>query len=403
MPFVQTYRDVFAVREFRALFAGTMGSIAGGTMTTLALSTLVYAHTASPFLASMAFLAGFLPQVLGALTIGGLADRLPPRLVLSAWELVRAGSIVLLALGVLPVWGMLALVMVVGYFDSVTKAMSQALVADLLPGNGYVLGRSALNIAVGGMQIAGFGGGGLLLALIGPRPALWGGAGLAVVVSLVYRFGLRHRPPRSAERRSLGGARTLLADPAVRGLLLVQWVPNGLIVGVEALFVPFAGAAAGVLFMAAAGGMLVGDLVIGRWTSPAQRLRIAVPLYVLLAVPYLLLVFSPPLWAAVALAAVASFGFAGHLGTQERYLVAVPEHMRGQALGLASSGMQTCQALAASLTGAVAEFVPVGGTMALAAVASLVATACLLRHLRPVSRPAAHPASPSPSRSGRPS
>ncbi|MFI7450919.1 hypothetical protein ACIBQX_25715 [Nonomuraea sp. NPDC049714] len=59
------------------------------------------------------------------------------------------------------------------------------------------------------------------------------------------------------------------------------------------------------------------------------------------------------------LVAVASFGFAGHLGTQERYLAALPERMRGQGLGLAGSGMLTGQALAASLTGALAEGVTV--------------------------------------------
>ncbi len=38
-----------------------------------------------------------------------------------------------------------------------------ALVADLLPNEAFVLGRSTLNIAVGSMQIVGYGLGGLLL------------------------------------------------------------------------------------------------------------------------------------------------------------------------------------------------------------------------------------------------
>ncbi|GGP05589.1 MFS transporter [Nonomuraea glycinis] len=385
---MQTYRDVFAVGEFRTLFAGATAGVAGSTVTMLALSTLVYAHTGSPFLAAVAYLAGFLPQALGALVLGGLADRLPPRLLLAGWEAVHACALAVLALGVLPVWGMPALLMAAGLADSVAAAARNALVADLLPGNGYVLGRSVLNIAVGAMQIAGFGGGALLLSLVGPTAAMWAGAGTAAVVAVLYRLGLRARAPRATERRSLAGARLLLGDRDLRGLLLVQWAPNGLIVGAEALYVPYAGDSAGVLFVAAAGGMLVGDAVVGRWTTPESRLRLGVPLYVLLAAPYLLFLLRPEVWMAAALVAVASFGFAGHLGTQERYLAALPERMRGQGLGLAGSGMLSAQALAASLTGALAEGVPVPVAMALAGLASLTATACLIRHLRPVTRPA---------------
>ncbi|MFI6320327.1 MFS transporter [Nonomuraea sp. NPDC050556] len=387
---MRTYREVFAIGEFRTLFAGTTLSVAGGTMATLGLSTLVYADTGSPFLAAMAYLAGFLPQAFGSVVLGSLADRLPPRAVLAGWCLVRAASLALVASGALPIWGALAVVMATGFFDAVSRATGMALTADVLPGNGYVLGRSALNLAVGGMQIAGFGGAGLLLALVGPRAGLWAAAVLEVVLAVVFRAGLRRRAPRSTARPSMAGVRELLADRRLRRLLLVQWVPNGLIVGAEALYVPFAGEHAGVMFMAAAGGMLAGDLVIGRWTTPEQRVRLATPLYVLLGVPYLVFFLSPGPWLGAVLVAVASFGFAGHLGTQEWYVAAVPEAIRGQALGLAGSGMQSSQALAAALTGTVAEVLPVPPTMALAAVASLAVTAALVPGL---TRPSARPAS----------
>ncbi|WP_344921542.1 MFS transporter [Streptosporangium oxazolinicum] len=378
---MNTYREIFAVGQFRTLFAAQAASVMGKTMESLALSTLVYAHTGSPFLAALAYLAGFLPQAVGALTLGGLADRLPPRALLVSWDLARAVAVATLALGALPVWGMPVLVMACGLFDAVAGGARQALLADLLPGNGYVLGRSALNIAVGATQIAGFALGGMLLAVTGPYTALWAGAALGVLVALTQRLGLRARPPRMSERQTwrrvwaVNGE--LLGDRRLRGLLLVQWVPNGLVVGAEALYVPYAGGSAGALFIAAAGGMLAGDLLVGRWTTPEQRVRLAVPLFTLMAVPYLFFALSPGAWAATALVAVASFGFAGHLGTQERYVAAVPERVRGQALGLAGSGTMAGQALAASGTGTLAEFVPVSAAMALAGVASLVATACL--------------------------
>src|SRR5690242_9434007 len=71
---VRTYRDVFALGEFRAIFAGQLASAAAMTIQTLAFSFLVYAQTASPLLAAAAFLAGSLPQALGALTFSGASD-----------------------------------------------------------------------------------------------------------------------------------------------------------------------------------------------------------------------------------------------------------------------------------------------------------------------------------------
>ncbi|MEU4408862.1 MFS transporter [Streptosporangium sp. NPDC023963] len=392
---MNTYREIFAVGPFRTLFAAQAASVMGRTMESLALSTLVYAHTGSPFLAALAYLAGFLPQAVGALTLGGLADRLPPRALLVSWDLARAAAVATLALGVLPVWGMIALVMACGLFDAVAGGARQALLADLLPGNGYVLGRSALNIAVGATQIAGFALGGTLLAWAGPYAALWSGAALGALVALTQWLGLRAGPPRApgrpAWRQVWAVNGELLGDRRIRGLLLAQWVPNGLIVGAEALYVPYAGGsagAAGTLFIAAAGGMLAGDLLVARWTTPEQRVRLAVPLFTLMAVPYLFFALSPGAWAATVLVAVASFGFAGHLGTQERYVAAVPERVRGQALGLAGSGTMAGQALAASGTGTLAEFVPVSAAMALAGAASLVATACLYTALTRRTEPA---------------
>ncbi|MFI6477050.1 MFS transporter [Nonomuraea sp. NPDC050663] len=378
---MRTYRELFAVTEFRTIFAGTLGGVAGGTMAMLAVSALVYAETGSPFLAAVAYLLGFLPQALGALLLGGWADRLPARALLSWWTLVRAVVIGLMAAGVVPVWFMAAL----GVGDAVAGAARQALTADLLPGEAYVLGRSTLNLAVGGMQIAGYGVAGLLMLAVGPQAALASAAAVELVMVPLYRFGLRRRRPRNrAPQRTF----RFFAP----GLLLTQWVPSGLIVGAEALFVPLAGESAGLLFMAAAGGMLAGDLVVGRWTDARSRLALGPWLYALLGLPYLAFFLEPGLVAAVALVGVASFGYAGQLGTQERYLAAVPERARGQALGLAASGMQSSQALAAAGTGTLAEFVPVPVAIALAGLASLTASVALARHIvRPVTPPGARP------------
>lgn len=208
-----TYRDVAAVAEFRALFAGRAATSAAGTMQMLAMAVLVYSGTGSPLLAALAFLAGSLPQVLGAMTLLTVADRMPPRRLLAGWALLRALTVALLALGVLPVWAALVLLLVTGAGDGVAGAAGYALLADVLPGS-YVLGRSVLNAADGMTQVAGYGAGGIVIAVLGARQALWVAAALAAAAATVYRCGLAERPARSRGRASVRG--TWLSNLALR-------------------------------------------------------------------------------------------------------------------------------------------------------------------------------------------
>ncbi|WP_345407112.1 hypothetical protein [Nonomuraea salmonea] len=60
-----TYREVFAVGQFRVLFTGYTLYLGGETVKMLALSVTVYAGTGSPLLAALAYVAGFLPYALG--------------------------------------------------------------------------------------------------------------------------------------------------------------------------------------------------------------------------------------------------------------------------------------------------------------------------------------------------
>jgi hypothetical protein len=204
--------------------------------------------------------------------------------------------------------------------------------------------------------------------------------------ALLTWTGLRPRPARARGRGGIGatwqGNRELMREPRTRSMLLGLWLPGGLIVGAEAMYVPYAAGRAGVLFIAAAFGMLAGDVVIGRWVRPEARARIVNWLHALLAVPYLLFFLHPPMWAGVAAVAVASFGFAGSLGLQQRLIEVVPERLRGHALGLDGSGRMSMQAVGASLVGAVAEVTGAGAAMTIAGLGSLAVTAMLWRALR---------------------
>ncbi|NJP35684.1 MFS transporter [Micromonospora thermarum] len=389
-----TYRDVFAVAEFRVLFGSFGVFLIGETVKMLALSVLVYERTGSGLLAALAYVTGFLPHAFGGVFLLALADRWPPRALIVGYDLLRFAMVVVLALGVLSPGAMLGLVAVVGLFGPVSSAARTALLPEVLHGDAYVLGRSLLTVAAGGTQVAGFALGGLLLGLVGPYGALWLTAVTCGLSALLVRVGLAARPPRArpgggnAVRETWRVNRALLADRRVRGLLLAQWLPGSVLVGAEGVAVPYAAglgveASAGVLLMAAAFGMLVGDLLVGRFVAPARREAWTPWLALLLGVPMLAFVARPALWPAAALFAVATAGFAYQLGLARRFLDAVPEERRGQAFGLVSTGLMAVQGLAAAAGGALSEVLAPGTVMALAGVASLVATLTLWRVLTP--------------------
>ncbi|WP_116949688.1 MFS transporter [Jiangella endophytica] len=220
------------------------------------------------------------------------------------------------------------------------------------------------------------------------------GTALALGSLLVVRLGLSSRPPRSSGRPSPAITwrinRELLSSRARRAVYLAMWVPNGLVVGCEALFVPYAPHAAAVLFVATALGMLAGDLAAGRFLSPATRQRYVTPLRFALAVPYLLFVLPLSLPVAAVAAAVASVGFMSTLLLQERLIALTGEEVRGQALGLHASGMKAMQAAGATLAGLVAVVVPAGPAMATMAALSIAVTVALTPGLRlsdPTPRP----------------
>lgn len=407
-----TFRDVLAVAEFRVLFASFGVFLIGETVKMLALSVLVYERTGSGLIAALAYVTGFLPHAFGGVFLLALADRLPPRAAIVGYELLRLALVVVLAVGVLDPAAMLGLVFVVGLFGPVSSAARTALLPEILHGDAYVLGRSLLTVASGGTQVLGFAVGGLLLGLVGPYGALWLTAATCAITALTVRFGLRARPARNPSPASGAdgtarpgavldtwrGNRELLSDRRIRGLLLAQWLPGSMLVGAEAVAVPYAaelgpGASAGVLLMAGAFGMLVGDLLVGRFVPPDTRERLSPWLALLLGVPMLAFLARPGLLVAAPLFAVAAAGFAYQLGLARRFLDAVPEARRGQAFGLVSTGMMTAQGLAAAGSGALSEMTGPAVTMALAGLASLVVTGALW----PVLTPRGRPAQPEPS------
>ncbi|MGH3247342.1 MAG: MFS transporter [Trebonia sp.] len=388
---MRTYRELFAVAEFRALFIAQCLAMAAASAGSLALGTVTYAATGNAVLTGLSMFGGPLIRLAASWFTSSAADLLRPRQALMAVAAVTGAADLLQALPGLAWGARFAFLALPWIAMAATSGSMLALVSDILPADSFVFGRATLNVAVGGMQVAGYGLGGLLLVALTTSGLFLAAAGAAVVAVFVVYRGVGDHPPRVTGqrlvRRSRAVNRVLLGSPLLRPVLLAGCVPNGLVVGCESLFIPFGAHAAGYLLAVTAAGMLCGDVLVGRVLPAAARTWLVEPLRFLLAAPYVLFLFRPPLPVALTLGFLASAGYAASLPLQERLLTHTAADVRGQVLGLYSTGTMAMQGVAALLAGLLAQ--RLGGGQAAAATAigilgcaSLTVTVTLIPGLR---------------------
>ncbi|MGW8450422.1 MFS transporter [Streptomyces niveus] len=378
---MRSYQTLFRTPEFTPFLLSFAAFAAAQTIGGLALGTLVFRATGSPFLSALSMFGPQLAQLAGAMFLLSGADRLPPRAILTGLSLAFAAGTAVQALPGLPLWAVFGVLLAQGLVASLGGGVRGGLLTEILPKDGYVLGRSVYSMLWGLTQMAGFATGGVLLALLSPRTCLLLAAALYALSALVTRLGLTARPPRAFGRPSLAATwrtNALLWSSRPRRLTyLGLWVPNGLVIGGDSLYVSYAPGAAGTLYACGALGMIAGDLLVGRLVPPAWRPRLATPLRLLLAVPYLFFVLRPGVALSAVAAAVASVGFAATLVLQERLLALTPDDLAGHALGLHATGTAALQGTAAALAGALAQLTSPATAMTLMAAGSITATLIL--------------------------
>jgi predicted MFS family arabinose efflux permease len=389
------YRQVFAVGEFRAIFAAHVISFSGDVIAQLALAVLVFERTGSALGSSLTFALGFVPHLFGGALLSSVADRFPVRRTLICCDLASAALVALMALPGLPIPLLLALLLPLGAIAPVFQGARAASLPDVLGGEGFALGRSLLRMVAQTSQIWGFALGGVLLTVLSPRPLLLLDAASFLASAVLLRVGTRERPARadrpagvprrSVAQDSLAGVRLALGSARLRPLLLFYWVPPAFTVAPEALATPYVAqlgrspAAVGLLLAAAAAGSVAGMVAAGSRLSPSRRLRLMVPLATWTFVPLLCFVARPGLIPAVALLALSGLGWAYSIGLDQRLLETTPEHLRGRTLSLATSGLMLANGLGFAAAGAAAEFATPQAVIVASGLAGLVAVTLLAR------------------------
>ncbi|RNI20356.1 hypothetical protein EFY87_15325 [Flexivirga caeni] len=380
-----TYRSLFAIREFRVLFVARLFTMVGVVVGALALGTVMYDATDSTVLTALSMFGGPLVSLVTSHFLLASSDLLRPRTALVVTGAAAAGDDLLQLIPHLP-WGVRFALLAMEYvITSATSGTVMSLLADIVPAESFVLARATMNLTVGGIQVLGNALGAVLLLAFAPVHLFAVSAAAAVFAAVIARLGVADHPPRAtgpvvARTRTVNKA--LLGSRVVRPVLLMGWIPNGLIVGCEALYIPYARQHAGYLFASTAAGMLAGDVVVGRFVPEAVRQRLVVPLRLLLAVPFLVMFAHPPVVLAALAGGIGAFGYTASLPLQSRLVQHVRADSRGQAFGLLSAGLMVGQSLGALAAGVLGQLGAPGPAMGTVAALSIVATTLLVRPLR---------------------
>ena len=172
MPPRATFRDVFAVREFRALWFSEVLSVAGDRLALVALTLLVFYHTGSPLLTAIAYATGYVPWVIGGLFLADVADRRSRRSVMVVCDVVRAVLVAAMAVPHVPIGGLVALLFAATMFAPPFESARAAITPDILQGEQYALGTAVFSTTFLAGQTVGAIGGGVAVAFWRPARAL---------------------------------------------------------------------------------------------------------------------------------------------------------------------------------------------------------------------------------------
>ncbi|OLF09821.1 hypothetical protein BLA60_18815 [Actinophytocola xinjiangensis] len=362
-----SYRDVFAVGEFRVLFGTHVVSIAGDQMARVALAVLVFDRTGSSAMAALTYALTLLPELVAGPLLAGLADRYPRRTTMIVCDLVRAGVVALMALPGLPLWALGVLVFAVPLAGAPYKAARAAIMPTILPGDRYEVGMGLTFTALQVGILGGYAAGAPLVAWLGPAWALLIDAGTFVVAAVLVALGLGAHPPVAADRRpallaSFGSLLGLVwRDRRLRYLMAFgclagcYTVPAGLAVPL-ADQIGVGTAAVGLLLAAHPAGSALGATLLTRLVPPGRRLVLLGPLAVATSAVLLPIGVAPGLVLVVAACAVCGL-LSGHDAVAvATFTRTVPDEVRGQAYGLALAVVRATQGLGALLAGVLAQF-----------------------------------------------
>lgn len=368
------FRALFGNREFATLWLAGAQSQLGDQLARVALSILVFNRTGSGLATAATYALTYLPAVVGGIVLTGLADVHPRRALVVVCDLLRAVLFGLMAIPALPLSVVCALLVVAVLCGAPYNAAEPAIVADMYDGDWYSAAIGIRTATVQASQLIGFAVGGLVVATTGPHVALAVDAATFAASAVLLRVGLAYRPAAaSVTRRGIEqikvGLRTVGGDRRLRLLVLLAWLAAFWIVP-EGLAAPYAAdhgggpVSVGILLAANPAGNLIGVLVLTRWLPSASRPRLLGLLAIASGLPLVPCGLEPGIAVAALLWGLCGLLSAYIVLVVTEFVAIVPPDVRGQAIGLASSGVLAAQGIGLLLGGGIASVWTVGAAIA---------------------------------------
>lgn len=361
-----TYADIFAVREFRALFTSRALSTIGDYIARAALVIAVFAETGSTALMGITFALTTLPDLIGGPVLAGLADRYPRRAVMVVTDVGRALVLLVMAIPGMPLGALWALLFVVRLVDAPFNSAYISTMSVVLPGKRLVKGTAVTQLVNHIAYTVGYAAGGVIVGLTGLSLVLVFNAATFALSALAILVGVLARPATAhpdAPPSWLGSTRAALRHIAAHPrlwLTMLFTLPIAATLVSETLAAPYATqishgpAVAGVLMGSGPAG-----IVIGLWLLPMlipdQRVRHVVVLSILCCAPLVLFVVVPGVVLASLLIVISGVALYFWIPLAAEFTQAVPDEMRGQAVGLLTTMMRVTQGVAILIFGLVAQ------------------------------------------------
>ncbi|MGW0790201.1 MFS transporter [Streptomyces sp. NPDC002911] len=361
--------SLIRLSEFRTLWAASAQSVLGDQLARVALSLLVFERTESAGWTAATYALTTLPALLSGVLLSGLADRFPRRTVMIGCDLVRAVLVGLMALPGTPLPLLAGLLVLAQLTEAPFGASQGALMPAVLGERLYEQGQRVMLITHQAGQLVGFAVGGVVVVWLGSNLSLGLNAATFLISAALIRLGVKARPvetgtdarPKRMHTRVRRAVALIWSDPRLRSLVALGWLA-GFIVLPEGLAAPFAeeaggsAASVGLLLAAHPAGMILGASLLGRaGFGVERRRRLLGPLAVGANLPLVVYWAGPGVGVALLVLLVSGVFSAYQITAGATFVLLTPSGQRGQALGLARSGLTAMQGIGVAAGGLAAE------------------------------------------------
>ncbi|MGH3495900.1 MAG: MFS transporter [Nocardioidaceae bacterium] len=316
-------------KPFVIVMGGELVSMIGDSIYVIALTWLILTES-TPKVLAVSLICVVVPRAVLLLVGGALTDRLSARWVMFCSHASRVALVAALAAtaawGTLHAWHFFAISAAFGVADAFFWPASKTIIATLVPAEELVEANAVNQVAEQGASLGGPALGGLLVALVGPVPALVvNAATFLVAASTIW---VAPRPAAESAPRSALSVRGTLTEireglsyarrkPGVRVVLIIISAAalsySGLFgVGLPALAQTFSQSAfaLGLMYSCWGAGQFLGAASAGFTGLPHRWGLLIIAMAYVEGVSFAVLGFIPSLWLVAPLFVLLGFGVA---------------------------------------------------------------------------------------------